>query len=570
MRLALDILALVTGATGAALSIWNAFRVKSLERFKSELKREEAGASARLDYEYEARKRLYATFEPAVFQLLELCRYAVGRITSLTDPDLWENLLPGEDDPAPEARRPPMGAANYNVISTLHGLFAPLVIVRGMRRGLTLLDLSLEPRIHLQYELASAIYDSFSEDTRLATLAPALDYDPSDKEWRRLRQSKPEKYWWQGLTMGRLERILDALTAMNSSADEPPRVVTFGEFEELYITVAATGSEIDRKNLAVAANALLGFRPEKRPVFWRMMIVQARLYQALMPTKEPDFRPPQSGLDWEDLLRLDDQERFRWRTPIPGAPDLEGTLPLAATISKRNSTRASGLARRGDIRPSSVRRRLLTSHFLVRKLAFRAVGPIYRVARDSSGIAPLRPAAARAADSVPLKMPSRRTALLRDAPYRVGRWRCRFPCNWAAGTALPGTCWRSVLPSVRPVRGDRFHCRGALRRATALATRESPACRPADERSAMNAIVAVEVRACGAQPRRAPSRTLALTLATRKSPTAPCATGRAGQPREGQKKGRLRRAHASHPPLKAATYRPRQTCGDGRPVKCRP
>jgi len=328
MSLALEILAVVTGTTGAALSVWNAARVRGLERFKSELKREEAGANARLDYEYEARKRLYATFEPSAFQLLELGRYALSRITRLTEPDLWENLVPAEPDPPPETRRPPMAAANYSVISTLYGLFAPLVVVRNMRRGLTLLDLSLEPRIHLQYELAAAIYGSFSDDTRLSALAPSLPYDPFAKDWRRLRAIDPAKYWWQGLTMGRLEGILDVLTGTDT-ATHTPRVISFGEFEELYDKIATSGTDMERKNLAVATNALLGFRPETRPVFWRLLIVQARLYQALMRTKDAAFRQPESSDDWQQLFRLEQQDAFRWKAEIEGAPDFDETLSVS-------------------------------------------------------------------------------------------------------------------------------------------------------------------------------------------------------------------------------------------------
>src|SRR5436189_108321 len=37
------------------------------------------GRRSEVDYEYEARRRLYARFEPALFQLLELADYALER-----------------------------------------------------------------------------------------------------------------------------------------------------------------------------------------------------------------------------------------------------------------------------------------------------------------------------------------------------------------------------------------------------------------------------------------------------------------------------------------------------------
>ena len=91
--------------------------------------------------------------------------------------------------------------------------------------------------------------------------------------------------------MGRLERVLDLLTTRDVP-EQAERLTTFGEFEQLYRRVVADGPEEDRKTLAVAANAFLGFRPETRPVYWRILIVQARLYQALIRTKGEPFHVP--------------------------------------------------------------------------------------------------------------------------------------------------------------------------------------------------------------------------------------------------------------------------------------
>jgi len=146
--------AVITGSLSLLLALYNFWlgrqqerRVVALEERRSELAREEALTKAKLDYEYEARRRLYERFEPLLFQLLELAEYALEQIKNLTDPAVWKHLVPGEPDPPPEMGRPPMVSSTYEITSTLYGLFAPLVVVRSMSRALTLVDLSLEKRM---------------------------------------------------------------------------------------------------------------------------------------------------------------------------------------------------------------------------------------------------------------------------------------------------------------------------------------------------------------------------------------------------------------------------------------
>jgi hypothetical protein len=59
-----------------------------------------------------------------------------------------------------------------------------------------------------------------------------------------------------------------------------PRLKTFGEFEERFKSAASTGSE-DEKALGVFANALFDFTPSARPVYWRLLAIQAALYRSL-------------------------------------------------------------------------------------------------------------------------------------------------------------------------------------------------------------------------------------------------------------------------------------------------
>jgi hypothetical protein len=300
-------------------------RVTELERLKSELVLEQVRDKARLDYEYEARRRLHSTAGPAMFQLMDLAEFAIEMIKQLTDPAVWIELAKTEANP-PATVRPSLPRPKYETVAALYGLYAPLVVIRGLGRNLSQLDLSLEPVIELQYHLCSKVYGSFKDDLELAALEPAVSYRPFAPGWRDLRLREPRTYWWQGLSMGRLEGMLDLMSVEVGSGS--PRVVSFGEFERLYDDIFNDRGEERRKTVAAAANALHCFRPVDRPVFWRMLIAQARLYQGLLRTRASTFRVPESRSEWHDLLFLEAPETFQWRSPDHAGAPLAETLKV--------------------------------------------------------------------------------------------------------------------------------------------------------------------------------------------------------------------------------------------------
>ena len=186
--------ALIVALYNAGSSYWRERRLRELgfdydtllEIRKSELARADTAHKARTEYEYSARLSLYQRFEPILFQLLDLSDYALDRIRNLTEPSVWSKFALAE--PSREhSGRPPMAEAEYEMISTLYGLFVPLTLVRSMSRQLTLVDLSLEPRIELPYYLASRIYGSFKDDRKLAAMQPQIEYDPFHPDWRTRR-----------------------------------------------------------------------------------------------------------------------------------------------------------------------------------------------------------------------------------------------------------------------------------------------------------------------------------------------------------------------------------------------
>jgi hypothetical protein len=120
--------------------------------------------------------------------------------------------------------------------------------------------------------------------------------------------------------MGRLESVLDLLTA----SEDTPRLVSFGEFERRYVDVLENGEEKKRHALAIASNPLMTFSPEKRPVYWRMLIAQACLYQAILRVPQVSSWPSTES-EWMNELRLEHAEEFEWKSPT-SAPTLDETL----------------------------------------------------------------------------------------------------------------------------------------------------------------------------------------------------------------------------------------------------
>lgn len=328
--------AIITGGLSLVLALYNLWaarqqdkRVFALEKLRSQLAGEEAARKARIDYEYDALRRLHDACGPAMFTLFDLAEEALQVIKGLTDPSVWVELAKPEPTP-PTTERPTLPAAKYEALSGIYGLYAPLAVIRGMGRKLSQLDLTLDPLTELQYFLAARLYNTFKDDATLAAIEPALPYTPFAPGWRTKRELEPATYWWQGLTMGRLEGMLDLLTVPSGDSHQG-RVVSFGEFERLYNDMFADPDEARRKSVAAAANALHRFRPADRPVFWRVIITQARLYQALLHTRSSRFDVPASRQEWWALLRLEDPHTFAWRSGSPQGAPLDQTIAVTDT-----------------------------------------------------------------------------------------------------------------------------------------------------------------------------------------------------------------------------------------------
>lgn len=268
------------------LTQWNAGQ---LENLKAQLQDSNASRSARRDYEYEARKRLYEEIEPLLFQLHEAVEEAYYRVRSIArtsrDNDLEWFTREG-----------------YFLKSTIHRLLLPAVIFRIIQRRMTFVDLHVDETIRTKYHLLKMYAWTFTDDFDFKP--QHLAYKPDDATDERLK-THPETYWRQGIYTGALEKAIDAMLTPEGKSLRP---MTFGEFE-----AAVEREAPGRECLDPLVNLYFCFEPEKRPILARMLHAQGCIAALLLNTYRETPRPGLLSAELERFLKSTDfTQDFRW------------------------------------------------------------------------------------------------------------------------------------------------------------------------------------------------------------------------------------------------------------------
>ena len=271
---------------------------REVEKLKANLQEKQAERNALLDYEYEARKRLYHECAPLIFQLLEQAEGVINRVGNLARTASQGNLEPGRT----------WLSRRYYRLSTYYRFLSPLATLKLLQLRLTAVDLSLDRYLYCQYLLARQIYYSFADDFDLARASdPQLNYDPhcADAESRRL--SSPAIYWQQGIPIGILDNAVQSL--ISKVQEDFSRVMSFAEFEKEYNQRESSVQQaLDRISYLFE-----DFHPRSRPVLWRMLITHATLYRALLHMRSGQS----SDLALAVLAEfpLPERSTFDWRKP---------------------------------------------------------------------------------------------------------------------------------------------------------------------------------------------------------------------------------------------------------------
>jgi hypothetical protein len=282
-----------------------------LAELNDRLSRQAAEESARRAYEYEARQRLYVQIQPLLFQMGELCETSYDRIASLQQARLFRHLeFPG-----------------YVMLSTIHRLVCPLVVVRQIQRRLTAVDLGVDSIVRGQYLVAKEIARTLTSGVLLAETEPQLDY-----RWK----TDADR---QHIGIGELEMLITLLTVREP--DGTPRWMDYGELEASYQNDAKAQKIINQVQIP-----LLRANPLTKPVLWRTLVAQAYLQWAMIGMIEGTLARPAS---WEPPGAA---KVFNWATrstPLPEAADPESARSAAlnyatARLQKRldSITAASG------------------------------------------------------------------------------------------------------------------------------------------------------------------------------------------------------------------------------------
>lgn len=221
---------------------------------------------ARLDYEYEARKRLYAAVEPLLFLLADRSRDAVSRIRGLARTTRQGQLEW-------------LGKEGYFYANTLYRLLAPLAVAELIRRELTSVDLSLDRDLLAQYRIAELLERSFRDDHQLAMIEPSVPYHPDrSPSGHGDERGNPPELRRQGVYAGWLKSSVSALIVPGPPWVERETLMSFGEFEDLL--GAGAGPRVGP--LSDLRYLFTDFDPREHRVLWRALIVQAHLYEAVL------------------------------------------------------------------------------------------------------------------------------------------------------------------------------------------------------------------------------------------------------------------------------------------------
>lgn len=283
---------------------------QAIQQLNAALTDENAEKKALRDYQYEARKRLYQECEPLLFQLQERAEEALSRIRNLAKSSRGGNLDPGgwlSDD-------------GYYLYSTLYRFFSPLVFYTLLRKRMTSIDLSLDPRIKAYYQLAKVLYASFGEHFELARLEPVIPYDPNPGSPR--GNANTARSYMQGLNRNSIDSLVEALVVYDQNIGKE-RCKTFSEFVEEYTSKESPLSS----KFELARILFQDFHPKTRPVLWRVLILQSHLYYAILdPANTNHFS---AGAQNELIVEgVGEEERYKfyWVARPKITPDDEISL----------------------------------------------------------------------------------------------------------------------------------------------------------------------------------------------------------------------------------------------------
>ena len=196
-------------------------------------------------------------------------------------------------------------------------------------------------RIARRGHLAEILYYTFFSSPDLAKSEPDIPYDPdfigleskdlTDAEKQEIKTKHPEKYWVQGLKVGKLDILIEALILVENGKDV--RIKSFGEFElEFFEQVSAAKISPNSDRFEIFYTLFSYFHPKSRPVLWRTLITQAFLYNAIINIRK---NPDKEFTIFEEMKKLFNIEGTKlecnWNQPNEVISDEDFMKPFKAS-----------------------------------------------------------------------------------------------------------------------------------------------------------------------------------------------------------------------------------------------
>jgi hypothetical protein len=273
----------------------------NLARLNDALTRSREVSTAQLQYRAKAQQRLYEELQPLLFQLHEYSEVAYERVLLLAKHASRGRLGPNQQSWLADRR-------GYFALTTTYRLVAPLVVFRLMGLRLTLVDLSVDPEVWMQYRMAKLLYVSLTNGRGLADTDPQIPYEET-KALQHLRTAD-------------LDRLIELMTLEKS--DGSLYCMSYGRWVD---AIERQDGDL-HKWVEKVIDLLHDFHPVFRPVFWRVLLAHAHIHKAVMQTVQPErtrITLPQAAIP------LEHRREFDWREPETTVPEKEAvTDPFEA------------------------------------------------------------------------------------------------------------------------------------------------------------------------------------------------------------------------------------------------
>jgi hypothetical protein len=218
--------------------------------------------------------RYFTEFEFPV----SLVTKAVKAIRLLILPSTWEHLVPKRDMSNPAIW---MGSDSEVLVSLLFDLYAPLAHLWTHRYAIKRTVTSLNKLDRIRFALLEGALDALSRDSAIASSAPRLIYTPRVADWRSKRAETPTQFWWQGLTAERFARCVPLFYDPNDAKAVP----SYSAFSDAYRAAYESTGE-GQQTIGLLANALYGFTPGTRPIYWRLLLLWGSIDSLLLDLAE--------------------------------------------------------------------------------------------------------------------------------------------------------------------------------------------------------------------------------------------------------------------------------------------